>query len=317
MINVLYQFDDNYAPYAGVSILSLLEHNKGEELTVYCAAMDVSAHNTERINEQIVRYGQKVIWIDTSYAVEMIESLNVGKWNGSYATWIKMFVIHRLEDDIDRLLYLDCDTIVEGNLSGINSIDLGACPLACAYDSVSQNIAGKIGTEAYYNAGVILFNVRKWKEEGFFEKMFEHLKANVNSYPDNEQRLINDYFRSRIMLLPVNYNMQCTHLAYSDGSYFAVYKKKPYYSPKEIEEARKNPVVYHFFRFLGDYPWEENNLHPMRDMYFHWKERSLWSDDLLKKNHKSSIFTIEKTLYRILPQRVFLRIFKLVHEHVE
>ena len=32
-LNVLYQFDNNYAPYAGISILSLFENNKG---TVTC-----------------------------------------------------------------------------------------------------------------------------------------------------------------------------------------------------------------------------------------------------------------------------------------
>ena len=27
-LNVLYQFDDNYAPYAGISMLSLFENNR-------------------------------------------------------------------------------------------------------------------------------------------------------------------------------------------------------------------------------------------------------------------------------------------------
>ena len=37
-LNVLYQFDDKYAPYAGISMLSLYENNKEiENLNVYCA----------------------------------------------------------------------------------------------------------------------------------------------------------------------------------------------------------------------------------------------------------------------------------------
>lgn len=315
MINVLYQFDDKYAPFAGVSIQSLLENNKEHDLTVYLAGMEVSGKNRERIENMIETNGKKYVWLDVSEAVSIIESLHVGKWNGSYATWIKMFVIHKLQESVDKILYLDCDTIVAGDLGTVYDTGLKDCPLACAYDSLAQGIAKRIGLKAYYNAGVILFNVPKWREEGFFEKMLTHLKAHVSEYPDNEQRLINDYFRDRVGLLPVKGNLQCTHFAFDDDRYFKVFAPDPYYGREEIKEAREAPVVCHFFRFLGDYPWETKNLHPMGDLYLKWKERSPWEKDPLLDKKRKPLFLIERLLYRILPETLFLRIFKFAQEN--
>ena len=46
-LNVLYGCDDNYAPYTGVSLLSLFENNKDiEEITIYLAAMNFSEVKT-------------------------------------------------------------------------------------------------------------------------------------------------------------------------------------------------------------------------------------------------------------------------------
>ena len=45
-LNVLYGCDDNYAPYTGVSLLSLFENNKDiEEITIYLASMNFSEVN--------------------------------------------------------------------------------------------------------------------------------------------------------------------------------------------------------------------------------------------------------------------------------
>ena len=285
MLNVLYQFDDKYAPYAGISILSLLESNKGSYLIIHCAAMGVSIQNKKKIESMIQQYGQKISWIDVTEPISMINKLGVGAWNGSYATWLKMFVIHKMGDDVEKLLYLDCDTLVINSISNLFDIDLSDCSLACAYDSVARSTARKIGVSAYYNAGVILFNVKRWKEPCFFENMYIHLEKNVTNYTDNDQRLINDYFRNEIKVLPVKYNLQCTHLAYSDKCYFGVYKDGRYYTESDISEARIAPVIYHFFRFLGDYPWEDGNIHPLRNEFQHWKELSKWSDEpmLLKR----------------------------------
>lgn len=312
-VNVLYQFDDKYAPYAGISMTSLLENSKGViSVFIYGAAMGVSEENKDKINRLVQKYRQQIIWLDTTKAIEYINSCKTGEWNGSKATWMKIFLIQDLPDDVETILYLDSDTIVCGNIGEIAEVDLTGYPIACAYDSVAYKNGRMIGEDRYYNAGVTYYNVRMWKQDGFFEKMLEHLYRNVEWYPDNDQRLLNDYFRGQIRLLPMKFNFQGLHLLYSNEQYFAAYSKKNYYSPEEIEDAREHAVVHHFFRILGDYPWEDGNWHPSRTEYEYWKSKTEWKDltDLPKK--RSATFVIERMLFKFMPKKWFLKLYKAI-----
>ena len=79
-------------------------------------------------------------------------------------------------------------------------------------------------------------------------------------------------------------------------------------------DAKKSPVVYHFFRFLGDYPWESKNVHPLKEEYLLWKSRSLWANEEQIKNKRRLLFVIEHVLFFILPRSLFLCVFKTVQE---
>lgn len=314
MINVLYQFDDKYLPYGGVSIYSLLSNcSKDVKVRIFCAGLDISEDNKDKMEQTVKSFNQELVWLDCEAAIDLIKEMRLDAWNGSIATWIKMFIIHKMPEDVDRLLYLDSDTIITGDISKIDEIDLGEYPVAAAYDCLSEYLAKKIGLNVYYNAGVILFNVKKWREQGFYDEFFAHVKKTLETNKDRDQGLLNDYFRGRTITLSPIFNMQGFMYAYKDA-YFKAYKNEYFYSSEEIVKAQENPIVVHFFRFLGDYPWESKNLHPCSALFHEWKEKTLWKDfpDLPERN--ILMFKIEKVLYKCLPKVLFLKIFRFVTE---
>lgn len=78
-LNVLYQFDNNYVPYAGISMLSLFENNKEiEELNVYCAAMEVAGAQITLLNEMASEYSRSITYLDVTKALEEMRKINVG-----------------------------------------------------------------------------------------------------------------------------------------------------------------------------------------------------------------------------------------------
>ena len=93
--------------------------------------------------------------------------------------------------------------------------------------------------------------------------MLAHLKKHVAAYMNNDQDLLNDFFRDRILILPPRCNFQGTHFFFRDDAYFAALRWDEgfYYSPAEIAAARKNPGIIHFFRFCGQFPWQPGNIH--------------------------------------------------------
>lgn len=315
MLNVLYVFDDNYAPHAGISILSLLENTPFAELHVFCAGMNVSDGNVRKIENLVNGYGKMLTWIDTASSIKCIESCDTGYWNGSKATWLKVFVLWELPEDVKSILYIDSDTIVSGDISDILTINLNGHPTAQAYDSLGNTYGRKVlGLERYYNAGVILFNVDYWKKDGFRNKFLEHLSLNVSKYRDNEQGLLNDYFRDEIVTLPLKYNTQGFLELFKEDIYLAVYDDFPFYTAEEIATARKNPSINHFFRIFGDYPWEKGNKHPLTPLYESYKEKSAWKNVVEKKIKGGFVFSVEKILYKVMPPKSYLKLYRWIVE---
>ena len=116
-------------------------------------------------------------------------------------------------------------------------------------------------------------------------------------------------------MLNIKYNIQPMHMVYSYRLYMAFFGQKRYYSKSVITEALNNPVIYHTFRYLGEFPWHLNSLHPAVGVFDHYLELSLWND--FKKSvtdRNDYVFRTERLLYRILPKPVFMVVFKACYE---
>lgn len=314
-LNVLYQFDDNYSAYAGISMLSLLENNKTiENLNIFCATMNISEETRDLINKNAEEYNRKVTFINTDKALKKIKQLNVNEWNGSLATWMKIFVVEELIGKVDSLLYIDCDTLVLGGLNELCEFDFENKPMAAVIDSIGFEHLHRLGIESnkyYYNAGIMFFNLKYFYEHnGYYQKMLDHLGENINRYPINDQDLLNDFFCCNIKKMSPRYNFQGTHYMYLDNVYFKVYGRYDYYSLEELKESRRDVKIVHFLRVLGNYPWENANYHPLSNLYEEWKNKSLWKNKTNINKKRSLFFKIEIFLYKILPNVLFLKIFK-------
>lgn len=316
-LNILYQFDDNYAPYAGISMLSLFENNQEiKNLNIYCAAQDISEKNREYLEKTAKDYHRKLDFLNVDCVVKQIQELKLGEWNGSRTTWIKMFIIKEMIEQMDSLIYIDSDTLIQGSLMSLCDLDFQENAIACVIDSLSFESVKRLGiTEDiyYYNAGVMIFNFKYFrKNEDFYSNMIEHLKENIERYLVNDQDLLNDYFRGKILKLLPKYNLQGIHYMYTEKQYFSVYGKYPYYQPEDIKDAREDTKIIHFFRVLGDYPWVKNNYHPIKGKFNQWKSKSYWKDMPEIEVKRKLVFRIERVLYRCMPKRFFLQLFKWI-----
>jgi len=314
-LNILYGCDDNYAPYTGVSMTSLFESNRdAENITVYLAAMNFSEENLRRFRETAEKYGRNLVILNTEKAEESMRSYHCGTWKGSIATWLRFFVLDQIPQNVEKLLWLDSDTVVCGSLQPLFGVSMQNCPVGAVCDSICYYYRFALGLDQhtpYYNAGVILFNLPRWRRDHVLEKMMAHLSENVARYWANDQDLMNDYFCGSIMKLPQKYNVQGFQFGYDVKDYYSVlpWEEVAYYPPSETEATLDAPCVLHFFRHLGDYPWTQGrNLHPMKKQYDFYKKLSLWANHPGVKEN-SLIFKAEKVVYFFLPRKAFLKLF--------
>lgn len=316
-MDILYQFNEKYAPYAGVSITSLFSNNQqAEEIVVWILGEDLTNGSKERLKRLAEQYRQRISFVDTTALIEQMKKLQMPTYRGSYAANMRLFLPEVLDACISKILYLDADTIVDSNIQDLFELNIGECPLAMALDSLGKAHKKDIGLEKqdyYYNSGVILFQMQEWRKQKLTEKIVAHVQQVRAHYPAPDQDLLNVVCKGRVFRLPPNYNFQPVHVAFSVKQYMQVYSAQGYYTGAELEKAKAQISIYHFFRFIGEFPWHQNSCHPDTALFDYYLKKSLWND-YQKESAKSSIFIrIEKCLYKWMPKLLFLYIFKISH----
>lgn len=311
-IYVLYQFDAKYAPYAGVSITSLLLNNADYRIHLFLIIKDVCKEDLVRIEQTAKKHGNAEITFIDAYETDLkLNKLGIPSYRGSQATNYKLFIDELIPDYVERIVYIDSDTIVENSLETLIDYNMDGHPVAMVMDSVSNNIKTIRGfkpTDPYYNAGVILYDLNEWRRQDCKESLLDEISKGKR-YAAPDQDLLNISLKNNICTLPPRYNIQPIHFAFSHETYYAHYKPLTYYEPSEIEEAVACPTIIHCFRFLGTFPWHANNLHPNNDRFDHYLKQSYWAEYSKEPAHNSPIFSFENMLYKMLPRRIFLPIF--------
>ena len=322
-MNILYQSDDNYAVYMGVSICSLLENNKAaDNIHIYIIDDGISEDNKIKIKNMTEEYKRQVSFISGESVLQDKEITDVFSYVGmrkNSHSYLKMFFAKLLPDVTGRLIYIDCDTAVDGDISGLEHIDMCDKTIGMVMDSLvveSKKSVGLNKEDRYYNSGVILIDIDKWRERDCSKRIMEHIK-NVRTYGTVDQDVLNIELKDEIVTLPIKYNLQPVHLVYSYKLYAKVFKHcEEYYTKSEIEEAVDSPAIIHYLRYIGESPWNADNVHPGTVYFDKYLALSPWSDYAKNRANRGMLFQIEKVLYKMLPQSIFIRIFYIVHERM-
>lgn len=97
-----------------------------------------------------------------------------------------------------RVLWLDCDTIVDGDISDIFNTDMAGMYFAGVREP------GKSKGRTYINAGVLLINLEQIKKDGFDDRLINTLNTERLSLPD--QDAINNLAQGKIIPIDGRFN---------------------------------------------------------------------------------------------------------------
>lgn len=138
-MDIIFATNNNFCQHAAVAIQSLLNNNKNNGITLHLFCIDVKEDNLNRIKSLIglTQISLKVYPIDG----KLFQGFpNPG--NYSYATYLRL-VTASILSDIDKVLYLDCDLVVNGDISELWEMDISDCAAAGVYDTIlSHSISG-------------------------------------------------------------------------------------------------------------------------------------------------------------------------------
>lgn len=280
----IYTFTDNYyAPYLGVALCSMLHHaDVAYNYDIFVMENNVSQENKMKFLSLISgRDNCSIRFIDM---VDLLSILNVvAAEHLTINSYAKIFALSDLFREYDRILSLDSDILVQKDISGLFFENLQGKPIAAVKDtylpvSIKRNFhADKrlnykpvklcydgtgIDTDDYFNAGVILYDLKECRRRKFFERTIEVCNQNpLLVYM--EQDVLNMVFRNEWRKLGLDWNGM--------SSYSIV--PKPGDFPEDYEERVKNAAIVHFLG--GNKPWEDKNAF-LADVYMESARRSPW-----------------------------------------
>lgn len=272
-MNVVFSSDDNYAQHLGVAIYSLL-NNTDDSVSVHVFIIEnsISQLNKQRLHSVVVGFrNAQLAWIDFA---EWKDSLHLNmEWNISLSSYARLFLCSMLPDNVDKVLYLDCDVLITGSLDNLWDTDITDYPLAAVQDNVSRATKDSIGlsnSEPYFNAGVLLVNVALWRKQKVEQQFLSFINKYGGKVGHHDQGVLNGVFAGRWKHLDMKYNVMTLFFLLQYQKALAFYEEgSVFYSEKDVKEAITHPAIVHFTPSLTSRPWNCNCVHPMRNEY--WK----------------------------------------------
>lgn len=200
-------------------------------------------------------------------------------------TYFRLVIQDKLPD-IDKVIYLDCDTIVNGSLKELWNTEMGDYAVAGVRDRVNDSIRlyNRLRYpihDGYINAGVLLINLKKWREFHVFDRAKEIVKAMPKALKNHDQDIINILFHDSKQILPFRYNLLEYYLYVEEW----LYLDRKYYP--EIIDACQNPSIIHFC--MPQKPWHYECINPFKDLYYKYRKMTPWPEvELTHKVQKQS-----------------------------
>lgn len=256
-IPVILSSDNNYAPFMYVTMVSILKN--AHDNTCYDFYLMVpsafSRRNIQRIMSLKKKYRCNVHFIDMKNA---FADLTMQIAHITSPTYYRLLAADLLPQEYDKCIYLDTDVCVQQDLSQLFNVTLGdnyvAGVRAAAYCSKPDFHKDRLklsDVSNYVNAGVLVINLKKIREDNLTQKFIKLTKMN---YQSQDQDVLNVACYERILILPLKYNFMTKYENMWDNVPERIYKKD------EIKEARKHPIIIHYADKIK--PW-----HKVRNEY--------------------------------------------------
>lgn len=318
-MNVFYTFDNNFLPQSATSICSLCENNKQvKELNIFIAAYQLTEENKLKLKQLVSSYNRNLTIIDIK-DLQLYFDFPFDSSGWPVVTLARLLVGKLLPDNIERVLYLDADVIVRHDLSKLWNCDMGDKILGMSIeptiDKKRKDIL-ELNEYPYYNAGVMLINLKEWRNLDAMSRIFEFFKKHDGKLFAADQDAINGALKDDIYTLLPSYNYYNIYCQYPYRFIKRLMGNIAYFSKNQYMEAINDPYIVHF---LGEErPWREGNTHKYRGEYKKYLYKTVWKDTKDEEGWKMYFFCWRSFnfLTRLFPKLRYMIISFLIPKFI-
>lgn len=292
-VPIVLSANDAFSPYLDVMIRSIVANSNGENnYDLIVLYSNISERNQKLIKEAAkgrdnisIRFAKVSDYFDVS-KLFVDQHLSV-------ETYFRL-IIPELMPGYGKILYLDCDMVVDDDVAKLYQLDIGNALIGAAKDidvagqiNLKQNkwdeyAVEKLGLESpydYFQAGVLILNLDEIRKVTTSDQLIKI--ATENDFRCHDQDVLNVVCKNRVYYIPQEWN---TLMSWAEPgrSRMDILKYAPRDLFGEYSAARNNPRIIHFAGYqkpwqMGDcdmatYFWKYARLSPYYEMLI----RQIW-----------------------------------------
>ena len=293
-INVAFAADNNYAQHVAVAMASVMTNVKsGCSVRFFLLSDGIETALLERIKETASRFCAELIVIDLSKAAGFEKVYTSG--HISRAAYFRLALPDILPPDVTKIIYLDTDLLVLGDITKLWDVDLEGLPLAAVPDygimASKRSMKEKEKTirlpagDAYFNSGVMVMDVGKWREHGYTQAVVDVVAKHELRHHD--QDALNWVFAGKWKKLPLSWNvippvMQLLPKILRNGTF-----------RKNALAARRSISILHYAGRCK--PWEFVRAKGFNESYYDYLALTAFAKEPMPK---PGAYAKEKSLFR-------------------
>lgn len=289
-IPVVFSTSDYFAPYMAITMYSTLKNaSKNYYYDLIVLTTDLGKRMEENIRKMLQQFPNCSLRIFdiTPYVQDRKSILNA---HVPKETFYRLLT-PELFCHYDRIVYLDSDLIVQRDISELYTLSMDENVVAAVRDcdimgeyrqntyfmqdlqSYCDEVLKLEDPYAYFQAGVMVFNITNMRKVFAAEELVEYVQTNFFIFAD--QDVLNVKCAGRVMYLPFNWNVMI------DCGQFRIERfisKSPAEYYREYMKARKDPYIIHYAGF--EKPWN-SPLCDYSDVFWRYARETLFYEAII------------------------------------
>lgn len=314
-MNIVFATSDLYSTLALVTVRSLFSENiDADEINIYYIGDRVSDEHKKDLSDLAAEFGRRIEFIPfPEQLLEMKGSNRNGQIVFTYC-----FFQDILPQSVEKVLLLEGDAIVTGSLREYYDTDLTDFYIAAADDLQSSFYKKKLGMDPgspYVNCGIVLYNLKKWREDGISSKIRAVLESGEHMFFYDVQDVINYTLEGGVKVLPPRFNCTTAVFLFDYKDMLRYRRPSTCCSEEEYINGRNDPVVVHFTKnqIIQPRPWIENCEHPYREKYETIRKNTAAADMPLWKYSPGRLNRFGHFLYSKVSRSLTASLLGIVH----
>ena len=267
-MDIVCSIDNNYVQYCSVMLVSFFENNPLKERHTVHLLTEGLAEDNKCIFENIVNS------YDGSFCYYLVDSQLLTSFSireedhYTLAVYYRLLMAKLLPENLDKVLYLDCDIIINDSISELWNVSLDGYALAaveelgCSLPDVYERL-GYDMKYGYFNAGVLLVNLRYWREHNLTQLFSDFVPRNIARIKSYDQDVLNTLLYDKCLHISCKWNVEEAFYHYS------VMKRLKH--KRELRSVLRHPKILHYT--WKPKPWESLCKHPFRINYFIYAQK--------------------------------------------